>query len=78
MMTGDISLIIDHAHVGMDGARSAEPLETVVLQKAEQHDLRPQGKLSNFVHEQCAAIGGPEKPLAILVRPREGSLHVAE
>ena len=47
----------DHAHVGADGLGSADALERLLLEHAEQGDLRARGDVADLVEEERSALG---------------------
>ena len=60
------------------GLRAADALELVLLQHAQQLDLRLERQLPDFVQEDGAAVGQLEAALLLLHRAGEGAALVAE
>ena len=68
----------DQAHIDLDGAGAAEPLELVLLQHAQNLRLRARTHVADFVEEQRAAVGLLEAADALAVGAGERALLVAE
>ena len=66
------------AHVDLDAARPAEPLEPPLLQHAQQLDLRRRRDVTDLVEEQRAAVGHLEATGLRRHRAGERALLVAE
>src|SRR5271154_1336318 len=66
----------NHAHVHTQRVAAPYRLKLVLLQNAEQLHLRLQAKLSDFIQEDCAAVGKLEAADAPLERPRKGPFHM--
>ena len=68
----------DDAHVDLDRAMPADPLDHLILQEAQQLDLHRQRQVADFVEEQRAAIGALDLADGLLHRAGEGALLMAE
>ena len=68
----------DHAHINFRFLIRADRPDLALLEHAEQLHLHRQAHVSNFVQEERPAVRPSEQPLAVLVRPGEGALDVAE
>ena len=68
----------DHAGVGRNGLRSAEPLKRAVLQNPQQFDLDMQRDFPDLIKKDRSAFRQFEPPLAHLHRAGERAAFVAE
>ena len=68
----------DDAHVDLDRLAAADGFKLLLLQHAEQFDLRLQRQVADFIEENGAAIRDFETPIAIRQRAGERSLHMAK
>ena len=68
----------DDAHVAANGPIAADPLETALLQHAQQLDLHLQRHVADLIEEQRAALGEFEASEAGRQRAGEGALFVTE
>ena len=68
----------DDAHVDLEGAAAADPLEFALLEHAQQLGLKGGADLADLVEEQGAAVGLLEAALAGADRAGEGALFVPE
>ena len=68
----------EHAHVHLDGAGAADPLELLLLEDAQHLGLALQAHVADLVEEQGGAVGQVELALARLGGAGEGALDVAE
>ncbi len=68
----------NNPNISSDGASSADPLEFVFLQNAQQSDLGFGRKLSNFVKKDYAPFGQFKASQAPLSCPSEGAFLMAE
>src|SRR6266511_6001987 len=66
------------ADVDSNRARTADALERPVLQNAQQFRLHLQRQVTDFVEEQCPAVGGLEAPKPALDGTRKGALLMPE
>ncbi|SVJ77443.1 Uncharacterized protein conserved in bacteria [Klebsiella pneumoniae] len=67
-----------HPHVHLDRPATADPLDLLFLEKAQQVGLQLQRQVADLVEEQGAAVGRLDPPDLALVRAGEGALLVAE
>src|SRR2546426_711377 len=68
----------EDAHVDLQGAVAADPLELALLQDAQDLGLRLRPHVADLVEEERPAVGDLELALARRDRPREGALLVTE
>ena len=68
----------DHAHVGSNGAVATDAIEFALLQHAQEGDLSFRGKLTDFIQENCSALGKFEFADAALQRTGESAFLVTE
>ena len=68
----------DEPHVDLDRLVVADARDLLLLQHAEQLDLRAHRHVADFVEEQRAAVGVLERADPIGVGVGKGPLHVAE
>ena len=68
----------DDAHVHGNGFAAADALEGLLLEDAQQFDLRVRRQVADFVEEQSALVRLLEASDATLVRPGERAPFVAE
>ena len=68
----------DHAHVHLDGAGAAEPLDLALLERAQQLGLEVDAQAADLVEEERAAVGQLELAELARVGAGEGALLVAE
>ena len=68
----------DDAHVDLDRARRAEPLDLALLQDAQHLGLRLRAHVADFVEEDRAAVGHLELADLLLGRAGERAALVAE
>src|SRR5882724_10336854 len=68
----------EDAHVDLQGAVAADPLELALLQDAQDLGLRLRPHVADLVEKECPAVGDLELALARRDRPREGALLVTE
>src|SRR5216110_2476004 len=68
----------EDAHVDLQGAVAADPLELALLQDAQDLGLRLRPHVADLVEEECPAVGDLELALARRDRPCEGALLVTE
>ena len=67
-----------HAHVHGDLPLAPQRPDLMVLEDAQQLDLKTQRHLPDLVEEQRASLGGADQPLPLALGAREGSADVAE
>src|SRR5438876_2551035 len=68
----------EDAHVDLERAVAADPLELALLQNAQDLGLRLRPHVADLVEEERPAVGDLELALARRDRPREGALLVTE
>src|SRR6202030_1949798 len=68
----------DYSHVNVERLISADTLELLLLQHAQQFGLRLQRHIADFVEEESAAVGCFELALAARDRAGESSFFVTE
>src|SRR5207247_11252606 len=68
----------EDAHVDLERAVAADPLELALLQDAQDLGLRLRPHVADLVEEERPAVGDLELALARRDRPREGALLVTE
>ena len=68
----------DQAHIHPVFAVRAQALQLAALQYAQQFGLHRQWQFTDFVEEQCAAIGELELAAALAMGAGEGSAYMAE
>src|SRR5438874_2671370 len=68
----------EDAHVDLERAVAADPLELALLQDAQDLGLRLRLHVADLVEKECPAVGDLELALARRDGPREGALLVTE
>src|SRR5512146_204497 len=68
----------DDARIDLNGPRAADPVDRVLLQKAQQMALKLERQIADIVKEDRAAVGGFEPADAALRCAGEGALLVTE
>src|SRR6516162_7780121 len=66
------------AHIGANGARSAEALELLVLENAQELRLGGGGHVADLIQEECSAVGLLEAPDPSPVRTGKSAAFVTK